>query len=205
MLKTLNTSKEVHWDKDSTHGSNMDVLLLTQFESQIKQKNLPYKGISSYIIQALKNNEYEKIFSYLDEVLPDKDLLQPLTDKQGHEFLKYALSYSRSNKVFGFIQRFFSKQDIQNALKKDNDYTLKQFFFSQHGAELAELDNSSYRELRVEKFKFIFELAGEIFEGFVVQNNNELYMTAKIKEDYALAKKAIQMKKQINIIKMQGL
>ena len=202
MLKTLNTNKEVNWDRGSTYNSDADLLLLTQFEHKSKQKTPPYKSITSYIIQALKNNEYEKIFSYLNDIMPDQELLQNLTDKQGHEFLKYALSYSRSNKVFDFISRFFSEKEIYNALKKDDNYALKQFFFSQHGAELAEIDNFSYRELRVEKFKFIFEAAGAIFEDFVDQHNNALYMTAKIKEDYAIAKKASQMKKQITVPKL---
>lgn len=197
MLKTLNTNRVLSWDKDSTYGSDTDGLLLTQFEHQSKQKTPPYKSITSYIVQALKNNEYEKIFIYLNELLPNQELLQNLNNKQGHEFLKYALSYSRNNKVFDFISRFFSEKEIHNALKKDDHYSLKQFFFSQHGAELAEIDNFSYRELRVEKFKFIFEAAEAIFEDFMDQHNNELYMTAKIKEDYAIAKKASQMKKQI--------
>lgn len=202
MLKTLNTSsKEVHWDRGNTYACDADGLLLTQFKHQSKQTIPPYKCITSCIVQALKNNEYEKIFSYLDEVLPNQESLQNLMDKQGHEFLKYTLSYSRSNKVFDFISRFFSEQDLHNALKKDNNYTLEQFFFSQHGAELAEFDNFSYRELRIEKFRVILKVAEVIFEDFINRNTNQIYMTSKIKEDYSIAKKEIQIKKQTSVPK----
>lgn len=195
MLKTLNT-KKVCYDSSSDSSSETRSLLLTQFEHQRKLKSSQYISITSYIVQALKNNEYEKIFSYLDEVLPSKELLQSIIDKQGHEFCKYALSYSRSNKVFDFIRKFFSEQEICNALKKEDNYSLEQFFFSQHGAELANRDNLTYRELRIEKFKFILEVAEVILEDFVNRHTNAIYMTSKIKEDYVTAKKGIQMKQQ---------
>ena len=191
MLKSKER-KRVHWQENPEQMEN-SYELLPHFK-KYKQK-LNFKKVKMYILDALRKKEYDNLNSWLLECFPSNVDRDSFFSKEGHHILKYIFAYSEELNVFDLLTNWFSENSIKSALKNDNCDAMREFFAVQHGEELFDSDNELNRKIRVEKFKFLLQVAENDIKEFIRENHSSRYMTTRIKQDFD---KAIQEKKKFN-------
>ena len=191
MLKSQE-KKRVHWQENHEQKEN-SYELLPQFK-KYKQK-LNFNRVKNYILDALRKKEYDNLNSWLFECFSSNVDRDSFFSKEGHHILKYIFAYSEELSVFDLLTNWFSVNSIKSALKNDNYDAIREFFAVQHGEELFDSDNELNRKIRVEKFKFLLQVAEKDIKEFIRENHSSGYMTTKIKQDFD---KAIHEKKEIN-------